>query len=153
LLQLPWIIGEPAKFCSCDRPPHPELADFPVGPIVGPNVAVPGWIALVSMIVWDIKSPHFQAGSRAVRWRRVASHARGRRFETRRAHEEKSLEMMGFPVAGRWRPQTPKSLDGLFDGLNLMAGHSNRGHGRLSSAPLNVDAAKAVGRSSSLASL
>ena len=57
----------------------------------------------------------------------LASHARGRRFETRRAHDEKQLENDWFAVVRRRRPQTPKWLDGLFDGLNLIAEHSNCG--------------------------
>ncbi len=54
-----------------------------------------------------------------------ASHARGRRFETRRAHDEEVLQMTGFAVARRRRPQTLKWLDGLFDGLNLIAEQFN----------------------------
>ena len=53
--------------------------------------------------------------------------AGGRRFDPGWLHGRKDLETSGFWTASCRRSHAPATPDGLFDGLNLIVEHSNRG--------------------------
>jgi hypothetical protein len=84
--------------CDAARSAARKSAAPPVGSFVGPNVAGRGRIEPISPPRRASDSADLQAITRKRDSRRVASHARGRRFETRRAHHPGTALRRGFCV-------------------------------------------------------